>query len=306
MTTLTTHREMLKKLDHPTTSAEDALKQAGLFGWNVRREPQSSLSGVINPNREMLIRDSADGPKFVADAGSRYHITQNEEHIKFLDDVAYQSGGEFVAAQSFRGGALVYISLRLPDVIQVGGTDPVNLFLNGINSFDGSTHFMLSLDPVRAFCTNQLTHFRRNSIKFKHTAGLEGKVHSARESLALTLKHTESITAEMNRLADVTMTEAQFERVLTELWPEPTLPEDVESTKGHTMWSNRMDRLFDYYHGDANANIVGNAWGGLNAVIEYMDYGRTVKAGSSRAERALTNKSDAETKTRAAKLFASI
>ena len=72
--------------------------------------------------------------------GTGYHPLQNEEHAQFLNQLADESGAIFATAGSLRGGRQVFVTMRLPKHLTIGGTDRVEragfcavLFLLGVN-----------------------------------------------------------------------------------------------------------------------------------------------------------------------------
>jgi hypothetical protein len=66
-------------------------------------------------------------PEALGVVGSGYLPLQNEEHAEFLNLLADQSGAIFDTAGSLRGGRQVFVTMRLPESLKVGGTDRVDL-----------------------------------------------------------------------------------------------------------------------------------------------------------------------------------
>lgn len=301
-------------------SAHVALEAAGLAGWNVRKVPLLAEAygpgnAIVVPDKYATIRTNlATGrPDYLAVVGKQYHVTQNEEHAEFLDLLVDEAQATYANAASLRGGKLVYLSIKLPDIVQVGGVDPIDLYLNAINSHDGSTNFMVSIDPVRAWCSNQLNYFRRNALAFRHTQSIKGKVQVAREALNLTFKARDEFTEQADQLVHQSMTDDEFEKIVEELWPVPRVSEGEElSRRAATEYDKLRDTLtYLYRKAPTNALIRGTRWGGLQATIEYLDWetrvrrikGETVEA--SRAEKILTSPAMIKIKDRAIKAFAS-
>src|SRR5690606_25825740 len=130
-----------------TESAEEALLRGGLANWNVRKQRMRTSSNVTVPNKYAVVRDNPETGKveYMSVVGTRYQITQNEEHIDFLQAPVDESHSTFTTAADLNNGNLVYIQMRLPEGIMIGGRDPVDMYLTGINSFDGKTPFMVGL-----------------------------------------------------------------------------------------------------------------------------------------------------------------
>ncbi len=294
-----------------------ALEQAGLDQWNVTKAPMwADLRNISSEHRGIavpgsfatvgMLRDRVTGertPTPLGVVGEQYRPVQNEEHAEFMDEVTRVSGATYESVATFKGGRLVYVTMRLPEVVMVGGVDPVNLFMNGINSHDGSTHFMLNLSPERGWCANQLSYFRKNSLKFSHSGNIFEKLELAKRAVQTALDNVKVFGEQAARLVDTDMSVAQFQGVVDQLYPMPAAPGE-EGYKART-WNNYTklrDGIDATLVSPANKDIAGTAWGGLNAVIEYLEWG----AGSNpvkQAEKIMTSK-DMENKiTRAKDLF---
>jgi hypothetical protein len=76
-----------------------------------------------------------------------YHPLQNEEHAAFLNHLADASGATFDTAGSLRGGRQVFVTMRLPQHLSIGGTDRVDLNIAALNSHDGSSAFRVLVTP---------------------------------------------------------------------------------------------------------------------------------------------------------------
>lgn len=283
-----------------TTSMIEALEQAGLAHWNVQKLPMwadareyqgydyTDLRGIKDESTFKTAGVINGQLRLLGTVGDQYQPVQNEDHAALLDEVVAQSGGRYAQATAFKGGRLVYISILLPDTVTVGGKDPVNMYLNGINSHDGTTHFMLNLSPERAWCANQLGYFRKNSIKFKHSGNVLDKVATARESLGIAIKGVEEFRVWSERLADTRMTLSDYESVLDEVYPMPAEP----GQPGHSKrtWNNYTklrDGLDELWISPANAEISGTAWGGLQSAVEYVQWQKG--SDRNRAERIMTS-----------------
>lgn len=293
-----------------------ALEQAGLDQWNVTKAPMwADLRNISSEHRGIavpgsfatvgMLRDPVTGertPTPLGVVGEQYRPVQNEQHAEFLDAVAEESGAHYVNAAQFKGGRLVYVTMQLPEIVNVGGVDPVKLYLNGINSHDGSTQFMLNLSPERAWCANQLSYFRRNSLRFSHSGDIFEKLELAKRAVQTALDNVKVFGEDAHRLVNTDMSVAQFEGVVDQLYPMPPAPgEEGHSARTWGKYTRLRDGIDGVLAGPANRDIAGTAWGGLNAVIEYLEWGHG--SDRNRAERIMTSK-DLEGKiTKAKDLF---
>jgi phage/plasmid-like protein (TIGR03299 family) len=288
-----------------TESAEEALLRGGLANWNVRKQRMRTSSNVTVPNKYAVVRDNPETGKveYMSVVGTRYQITQNEEHIDFLQALVDESHSTFTTVADLNNGNLVYIQMRLPEGIMIGGRDPVDMYLTGINSFDGKTPFMVGLYPERAFCANQLPYFRQGAFKIRHTDSITNKVQAARSALGLLWAEIEGFQAEANALIEKELTDIKFEAIMDKLFPKP---EKNQSSR----WEENRETLREIYRGTTQHNITGTAWGGYNAVTEFMDHYQAVKGKGDenvlRAQRTLASTATREIKARALDLFAAV
>jgi phage/plasmid-like protein (TIGR03299 family) len=184
----------------------------------------------------------------------------------------------------------------------IGGVDAVDTYLTACNSHDGSMAFRLMVTPVRVVCANTLAAAIRRakaSFSIHHTTGARSQIQAAREALGLTFRYNAEFQTEAEWMLDTTMTDAQFQHIVRELWPVT----DDPSVRTRNNTARRDNELTYLWHdADTNKTIRGTRWAGYQAVTEYLDHytpvGPKRDALAVRAERAI---SDAVTavKTRA-------
>jgi len=145
--------------------AAQAMQYARLGGWNVRTmalqtAPVLSDDGVFGalpvPDQFATVRTNpvSGSVDVLGVVGRGYTVIQNEEHADLLNRVVDEGGAHFETAGSLRGGRSVFLSMKLPRTMNVGGIDPVDLYLIALNSHDGTSAFRLLVSPVRVVCAN--------------------------------------------------------------------------------------------------------------------------------------------------------
>ena len=192
--------------------AAAAMSHAKLGGWHVRKEPLQtvpiiSADGVTTldvPDQFATVRTNpvTGRPDVLGVVGRGYTPIQNEEHADLLDALVDESGAHFETAGSLRGGRQVFLTMKLPDTMLIGGIDPVDLYIVACNSHDGTSAFRLLISPVRVVCGNtQALAIRRaqSSFSIRHTSGARGYIGQAREALGLTFKFAEAFQVEADR-----------------------------------------------------------------------------------------------------------
>jgi len=213
--------------------AAQAMSYAKLGGWNVRTmalqtAPVLSDDGVFGalpvPDQFATVRTNpvSGSVDVLGVVGRGYTVIQNEEHADLLNRVVDESGGaHFETAGSLRGGRSVFLSMKLPRTMNIGGIDPVDLYLIALNSHDGTSAFRLLVSPVRVVCANtQALALRRaqSSFSIRHTSGAKGNIAQAREALGLTFKYAETFEREAEAMIQASLTDAQFAQIIGKLW----------------------------------------------------------------------------------------
>lgn len=297
--------------------AAAAMTHAKLGGWNVRKETLQTVvvgaQGVDTldvPGKFATVRTSPHSgrPEVLGVVGDQYVPIQNEDHTDLLDALVDESGAHFETAGSLKGGRQVFVTMKLPTSMQIGGIDPVDTYLAAMNSHDGSSAFRLIVSPVRVVCANtQAAAIRRARASFSihHTIGAKGQIQVAREALGLTFRYVEAFQSEADRLIDQTMTDAQFAAMVGELWPVDTTATD-RSKNAAAQRSATLTALFT--ESPTNTAIRGTRWAGYQAVTEYLHHVAPVKgaddASAARAARVLAGGTTTDLKVRAFDLLA--
>ncbi len=292
-------------------TAQDAMTLGHLGGWNVRTVPltateitEDGVQSLDLPGFATVRTNPFTGqPEALGSVGSGYTPLQNEEHCEFLNRLADQSGAVFDTAGSLRGGRAVFVTMRLPDSLRIGGRDRVDVNIAALNSHDGTSAFRLLVTPVRVVCANTQAAALRNHVSrvsIRHTRHAKAAVQRARDALGLTFAYVEAFEAEAERLINTALTDAQFHHLTATVFG--TTGPDA-STRARNAEQARTETLGRLWHdADTQAGIRGTAWAGYQAVAEYVDHHAPVRAtgdpARARAARLLT--SDEPTRTKQA------
>lgn len=262
-------------------TAEEAMEHGHLGGWNVRKwpalavDPDSGLR-IPKPGRVDIVRDNpiVKGQiDFLGETGAGYHIVQNEAHADLLNHLVDESGANFELAGATDDGRRVFISMKLPGHINIGGIDPIENSLLAINSHDGSMSFTLVVLPIRYACKNVLNcNFSSvpNMMRVRHTSGAETNLRTeARQALDMSFEYLDGFQEEANRLLDKTLTQSRFEEIITR---EFGAGEDA-SRAAITRAENKIAKMNELF-ADAMTQdgIRETAWAGFNALTEWADH----------------------------------
>jgi phage/plasmid-like protein (TIGR03299 family) len=273
-------------------TAEQTLTAAKLAGWDVRKQPITSTDNFGNGPVTLTVPDTyavwrtnpvTSKPQLLVNGtvGKVWDPFQNEEMTDFLDAVSYESGAGFETAGSLSDGQDVFVTMRLPEAIKVGGVDAMDLFLAAHNNHTGRKCLVLSVGAVRIVCKNtQDLHIAsaKSTFKIRHTAGMrDGAVAEARKALALSMEYVDALQDEADRMINETFTDAQFEKFMIEMCGER--PGDDATPKQVTAWEEEVGSLrWLFRESETQAAIRNTKWGAYQAAVEYLDWMAPVQA----------------------------
>jgi phage/plasmid-like protein (TIGR03299 family) len=287
-------------------TAEEALKEAQL-DWGVYKtdEPVNVMIPRSELNKEELRIFAKDKfmtyrynpitnePESLGVVGSRYTPVQNLEAFSLLNNIADDSGAVFDSAGSLDGGKKVFMTMKLPEGIQVGGVDKVDMYLLAWNAHDGSSSFSIHVTPIRLWCQNQIRMIMRtaeSSYTLRHTPRVNGKVIAAREALGLTFKYVEEFERQAELLLGEKYSDKEFYRLV-----ETLIPIDEENERTRNVAEEARQNLVGLWKAPTQENILNTKWAAYNAVAEYADWTKPVRGNnvdSARAVKTITGLAD--------------
>lgn len=283
-------------------TAEQAMELGHLGGWDVRKTPITTTvitdDGVTTlevPDKFATVRTNpfTGQPDYLDVVGTDWQPIQNEEHAAFLNALVDESGAIFDTAGSLRGGRDVFITMRLPETMMIGGVDRVDLNLAALNSHTGKRAFRVMATPIRVVCANTEQAAIDNNLgvfSVRHTKNASAAVAQARQALDLTWAYMEAFEAEAERMIQTSLSEAEFLRIVEAEFGAG----DDPSKAGATRASKRIETMQQLFmDAETNGNIRLTRWAGYQAITEYADHYSLVKGEEAarelrRAERALT------------------
>ena len=297
-----------RTLDHAFT-AEEAMTQGLLGGWDVRKVPMQAIAedGLLVgvPNFQSVIRTNpvTFDPESLGVVSPRYTVIQNEAHAEFLNTLVDESGAHFETAGALYGGRQVFMSMKLQGGIRVGGVDLVENYLTAINSHDGSMAFTLMVTPVRVVCANTLAVAlgnHRHIYRIRHTTNALARVQQAREALEVSWDYLDEFQSAANQLIDTTMTHARFMDIVTEEFGAPDDAHQAVATRRENK-INELEELF--VEASTQEGVRDTAWAGFNAITEWLDHYSPRQGKDKDASRALAAVMEHSDKTRALELM---
>lgn len=274
-----------------TFTAEEAMEHGLLGGWNVRKEPLLANVGgelIPVPEKYAVVRDNPverGRIDVLGTVGESYTVIQNEEHAGLLNALVDESGAHFETAGALQGGKRVFITMKLPGHMSIGGVDRVDQYLAAMNSHDGSSAFTFMISPVRIVCQNTLNFAlgkASNVFRVRHTTGAtKAIVQQAREALDLTFNFLDRFQEDAERLINTEFTRGQFEEMVEREFgaAEDAHPATVTRTE------NKLDEIFTLYHDSyTHEGLRDTAWAALNALTEWYDHYAPVRGAAEEAD----------------------
>lgn len=264
-----------------TFTAEDAMLHGHLGGWNLRKQALFTEAGgkkLVIPNQFAVVRDNPIMKKVVdvlGVVGNAYTIIQNEQLAGLLNALVDEAGAHFETAGAIDGGRKVFITMKLPSNIKIGGVDRVDTYIAIMTSHDGSTSTQIMVTPIRVVCENTLNMAfggGKNSgvYRVRHTVGAEKiLIQQAREALDFTFDYLDGFQEQAEQLINTTLTQGQFEEIIARNFGAP----DDAPLSTITRTENKLDQMAQLFSDALTQDGVRNtAWAGLNALTEWYDH----------------------------------
>jgi phage/plasmid-like protein (TIGR03299 family) len=280
-------------------TAQEALKIAQL-DWEVKKSEVPVQTIVPTWNTEVgttLITKSdkfityryhpkTHSPEALGVVGNRYTPVQNLEAFEFLNAVSDESGAVFETAGALGKGQQVFMTMKMPKDILIGGHDAVNLYLLAWNTHDGTSSFKVVVTPTRVVCQNTLQMALGNAkrtFSLRHTSGVTGKVQQARETLDLSWKYVSEFEKEANSLISTKMSDAEFKKFMEKLLPE------VKEEGKRDRSEEAREVIGALWTAPTQQNILKTRWAAFNSVAEYVDWASPIRGKDQALGRAIRN-----------------
>lgn len=253
-----------------TNRVQDVLNQTGL-NWTVREESLTTESGIIIPQQKAIIRD--DTNTVLSVHGEGYYPYQNHQLIELLDKVSQQVGLPIHKGGMFGDGKKVFIQLKSNDLNL--GTDRVEGFITGVNSFDGSTSLAFGPSNITISCQNTFfAAFRNMDTKVRHTKNMVMRVDEICRGLERVIEEEAVMFEDIKQMADTKMTKENQEwvsRLLFNIEREVNLNDEKALS---TVTRNKLSRFEIDLNGELKEK-GDSLWGLFSGVTKYTTHSMT-------------------------------
>lgn len=246
---------------------------AGIVGDDGNFENVDDLYAMRRTDTRELLRGVG--------VGKRYNVIQTSSYADIGDRITGQMDAKFVRGGTLKEGRLAFLQAKLPECIRVKGTnDIIEEEITFINSFDGSTPFMILPLGFRIFCENQMAAINRamrksGGLKIRHTRSADERLKQADQAVLEALNAFRAFEVKVNWLADQKFTDAQMELATRRLLK---VAEDLPEEDIATRTMNNMNQIRELFeNGRGVAQWRGTAWAAYNAITEYADHHRSIR-----------------------------
>jgi phage/plasmid-like protein (TIGR03299 family) len=268
------------------TSAE-AMRLAGL-DWQVETVPVVAQDSTSPVEGYRAVVRSTDR-RALGIVGERYRPIQNSVAFDFFDELVGSGQAIYHTAGALNGGRRVWILAKLPGSIRVAGDDVTDKFLLLTNSHDGTTALRMLFTPVRVVCQNTLNLSLRRGlgegVSIRHTSSATLRIDEARRALGIANAYFEDFATTADQLVRSKYHDRQMGELAETLFPT------IEDQPSARILKTRENVISLFAHGKGHGAIRGTAWAALNAVAEYADHHRVIRAANEveRAESRLSS-----------------
>ena len=251
-------------VDHAMTSAE-AIEAAGL-NWNVLSKPMFTEEGLLIPNHKANIRDSDNSVLGIVT--DRYQIVQNRDAFDFTDALIGE-GVKYETAGSLFNGKKIFLLASLPETKIID--DEVVPYICFTNSHDGFGAIQACCTPIRVCCNNTLNlalSQAKRKWSTKHVGDLSSKMAEAKHTLQLANDYMTELSHEAERLANISVTDAEIQKMLDELFP--VTPEDSDRRKANVQ--ELKDQFMVCMFAPDLLKFKGTAWQAVQAASDFATH----------------------------------
>jgi hypothetical protein len=253
---------------------EQLLDQTKL-NWSVRTENLQTSSGIIIPDKIGIIRE--DDKSVLGIHSTGYVPYQNEQLMELLHKVTSRTGLTIHSGGSFNGGGKVYVQLKSDDLKL--GTDKIEGYITGINSFDGSTSLSFGPSSKTISCQNTFWGvYRGLNNKVRHTKSLEIKVEEILFEINKVEQREKQMFEDIVKLSETRFDKVIEDSVVRRLFD---IGRDIDFNDDKQISGVKRNQLSKFYV-DLNGEIQGkgdNLWGLFSGVTKFTTH--SIKGGNS-------------------------
>jgi phage/plasmid-like protein (TIGR03299 family) len=258
-------------------STEDVLRSAEFYAVEEKRLTVWPDHLPVN-DRKALVR--ADTGRYLATVGKKYQPIQFTDVFRTVVDAGSDLGVKFLAAGTFGlNGVRAWMLAELPHEIVVRGDEsPMKKYLLAVAGHDGKTSVLLKNTALRIWCSNAIGAAMRalgGLWRIHHTASAPQRLAEASRGFRQIHESFLRLGDLANRLAVTRLATKQMDQVSEKLLPV------LDDGLDHSRVLEGREKLRDLFENGVGitSSIRGTGWAAVNAVTEYFDHHRSIRAG---------------------------
>jgi phage/plasmid-like protein (TIGR03299 family) len=246
------HKEMLVKAN---------------LDWSVRTEKVVTESGIHLPNIAIVREDTN---KVIGLHSDGYVPYQNSQLIELMDRVTTLTGLELKKGGSFKDGARVFVQMKSDNMTL--GTDRIEGFVTGINSFDGSTSLGFGPSNVTISCMNTFFAAYRGLTKVRHTKSMEIRIDQICRDIDSVLEQEKEIFKKIKRMSETPVFTNDYDQLIDMVQRKLFNIRKEESIEDFsTVTKNRIQTFTNDLKGEI-AQKGMNSWGVFSGITKYTTH----------------------------------
>lgn len=242
------------------------LEKSGL-NWKVKTEGVQTASGIIIPDRIALVRD--DNNTVLGIHTEAYVPYQNEELLELLFRISQQSGLRLHTGGSFKGGEKVWFQLKSDDLTL--GTDKVEGYISGFNSFDGRTSLAFGNSSITVSCQNTFWRgYHQVDTKLRHSSTMKPRIEEILRKIDVLMKEEQDGFNEIRRLNSAPIT-PEIRELITKMMFSLEKEERLDINELSTNKNNKLLKFNSAVDMEL-ANKDHSLWGLFSGVTRYTTH----------------------------------
>ena len=215
--------------------------------------------------------------------GARFSPLQNADAFNWFDFLVQSGSFHYEAAGSLHGGRKIWILASLVDgQAEVVKDDPIHAYVLLSHAHDGSQSVEIFNTDIRVVCANTEAMARASGEMMggiRHTKNVVQRVESLKEVVSLRHAVFAESMASYKRLASRWVIKSEVELLCRRIFGKEEEAEERQRKKEPLPRGGaEVVRLFTEGAGQQLPGVAGTGWAAFNAVTEYIDHGRGVKA----------------------------
>jgi phage/plasmid-like protein (TIGR03299 family) len=261
-----------------------------LFGWSAVEGSVSAtylsddgVTTIDAPEHKAIVR--SDTNAVLAIHGKGYTIHQFSDWTLEVVQPILGADLQIAGAGLFRNGGVAFVQVEMPETQQVHGVE-YRPFLNIGTSHDGSLSTTYNFGSTLLVCSNMMGSAMSGGLRVRHTINSHTRIPDIQAALGGVQAEAAAFGHEIDRLANITVTDAQWQRFVE---AHTGLGREGASQRSQSIAERKARDLNFMWNNDEMVNgFKGTAFGVVQAVSTTRHHLDTVR-GAARGERNVMN-----------------